>query len=310
MRWPSRRSTRCPACSGAWVWYRGECADARPGARVLGAAARRAGLGARRSRWPSARSPRPGKSASEGLFYLYALLPLAVAFVAEQLRVASAQTILDQRGLPDAAAVGRLPEAEQQRARRARSFSREIGVMALSALVVVVACALSRRRARPTGSGVGPIYSPPHEGRRQHRWSCSPAPSRWARADRRKSRSPRRSPYYQRRGRSSATTAPAATRCGASAREGSATSIGNRRQDERAELQHPQGERRTGPLRDPQRRLLRRDHAREHRRRRRSAGGRGIPGARTPGVRRRHVPSTNITLSDQIGRTAERVRRA
>jgi len=77
-----------------------------------------------------------GKSASEGLFYLYALLPLAVAFVAEQLRVASAQTILDQRGLPDAAAVGTLPEAEQQLLVSA-IVRRELGVMTLSALVVV-----------------------------------------------------------------------------------------------------------------------------------------------------------------------------
>src|SRR5271165_1995004 len=78
-----------------------------------------------------------GKTASESLFYLYALLPLAVAFVAEQLRVASAQTILDQRGLADAAAVGRLPESEQQDL-LATIVRREIGVMALSAAVVVV----------------------------------------------------------------------------------------------------------------------------------------------------------------------------
>ena len=77
-----------------------------------------------------------GKSASEGLFYLYALLPLAVAFVAEQLRVASAQTILDQHGLADAAAVGGLPE-EEQHALVAAIVRREIGVMTLSALVVV-----------------------------------------------------------------------------------------------------------------------------------------------------------------------------
>ncbi|HYB22751.1 MAG TPA: hypothetical protein VED41_03070 [Solirubrobacteraceae bacterium] len=73
---------------------------------------------------------------SEHLFYLYALLPLAVAFVAEQLRVASAQTILDQRGLESSAAVGTLPEAEQHELVGA-IVRREIGVMALSALVVV-----------------------------------------------------------------------------------------------------------------------------------------------------------------------------
>ena len=76
-----------------------------------------------------------GKHASENLFYLYALVPLAVAFVAEQLRVASAQTILDQRGLASSAEVGLLPEAEQHELLVA-VVRRELGVMALSALVV------------------------------------------------------------------------------------------------------------------------------------------------------------------------------
>jgi hypothetical protein len=77
-----------------------------------------------------------GHYSSERLFYLYALLPLAVAFVAEQLRVASAQTILDRHDLPDARAVGALPES-QQHALVAEIVSRETIVMALSALVVV-----------------------------------------------------------------------------------------------------------------------------------------------------------------------------
>lgn len=77
-----------------------------------------------------------GYSSSERLFYLYALLPLAVSFVAEQLRVSSAQTILDQRDLADAPAVGELPEAEQH-AVVAAIVRREMGVMTLSALVVV-----------------------------------------------------------------------------------------------------------------------------------------------------------------------------
>jgi hypothetical protein len=77
-----------------------------------------------------------GHYSSDRLFYLYSLLPLAVAFVAEQLRVVSAQTILDQRGLSDAAAVGELPEG-QQRQIVAAIVRRETGVMALSALVVV-----------------------------------------------------------------------------------------------------------------------------------------------------------------------------
>jgi hypothetical protein len=77
-----------------------------------------------------------GHYSSEHLFYLYALLPLAIAFVAEQLRVASAQTILDQRGLQNAAAVGELPQDEQHEL-VGSIVRREIGVMALSALVVV-----------------------------------------------------------------------------------------------------------------------------------------------------------------------------
>ncbi len=72
----------------------------------------------------------------ESLFYLYALLPLAIGFIAEQLRVASAQTILDQRGLAGSEAVAALPEAEQHEL-VAAIMRREMGVMALSALVVV-----------------------------------------------------------------------------------------------------------------------------------------------------------------------------
>lgn len=77
-----------------------------------------------------------GNYSTDHLFYLYALLPLAIAFVAEQLRVTSAQAILDQRELPDAHAVGELPDDEQRRVVR-DIVRREVGVMALSALVVV-----------------------------------------------------------------------------------------------------------------------------------------------------------------------------
>jgi hypothetical protein len=89
-----------------------------------------------------------GRSSSDDLFYLYALLPLAVAFVAEQLRLTSAQTVLDQRGLDGAAAVGALPEPDQ-RAIVAEIMRRELGVMALGALVVVFLAV----RAAGTASG-------------------------------------------------------------------------------------------------------------------------------------------------------------
>ena len=72
---------------------------------------------------------------SGDLFELYALLPVAVAFFAEQLRLVSAQTVLDARGLADAQAVGGLPEAEQRSIVTA-ILRRELGIMAASALVV------------------------------------------------------------------------------------------------------------------------------------------------------------------------------
>ncbi|MHB8657581.1 MAG: hypothetical protein ACYC91_06450 [Solirubrobacteraceae bacterium] len=71
------------------------------------------------------------------LHLLYGLLPLAVSFLAEQLRVASAQMVLDARGLENATAVGALPSEEQRDVVMA-IVQREIGVMALAALVIVV----------------------------------------------------------------------------------------------------------------------------------------------------------------------------
>ncbi len=119
-----------PALVGAWSWYRGESSETfwvllrvgQGSALVLAILAGSLAVA--------------GHYSSDHLFYLYALLPLAVAFVAEQLRVVSAQTILDRRDLPDAQAVGALPEPEQ-RAVVAAILAREMGIMALSAFVVV-----------------------------------------------------------------------------------------------------------------------------------------------------------------------------
>jgi hypothetical protein len=133
-----------PGLLGAFAWYRGD----------FGAGASTdhgAGGGLTRAFWLLLRVGQgsaltlaiavgslaaAGNYSSQHLFYLYALLPLAIAFVAEQLRVASAQTILDQSGLESAAAVGTLPEHEQ-RSLVAAIVRREIGVMSLSAIVVV-----------------------------------------------------------------------------------------------------------------------------------------------------------------------------
>jgi hypothetical protein len=76
-----------------------------------------------------------GHSPDDGLFWLYVVLPLAVSFVAEQLRVASAAAVLDARDLPDAQSVGRLPEADQ-RSVVLQIVRREMGVMAASSAAV------------------------------------------------------------------------------------------------------------------------------------------------------------------------------
>lgn len=76
-----------------------------------------------------------GLDPNDGLYWLYALLPVAVSFVAEQLRLAAAQTVLDARGLEDAQAVGRLA-ADEQRSVVLAIVRRELGVMAAAALVI------------------------------------------------------------------------------------------------------------------------------------------------------------------------------
>jgi hypothetical protein len=119
-----------PGLLGGWRWYR--CEASRAFWLLL-----RIGQGSALTLALAVGSlAAAGKYSSEHLFYLYALLPLAVGFVAEQLRVISAQTILDRRELADAQAVGELPESEQ-RTVVAEIMRRELGVMALSALVVV-----------------------------------------------------------------------------------------------------------------------------------------------------------------------------
>lgn len=134
-----------PGLLGAWLWNRG--LDPQRSFWVLvrigqaGALALALAVGA---------LALAGSYSSYRLFYLYALLPIAVGFVAEQLRIASAQAVLDQRGLEDGQAVGELPPAEQ-RAVVSAILRREMGVMALAALVVVFLTA----RAASTAHGFG-----------------------------------------------------------------------------------------------------------------------------------------------------------
>jgi hypothetical protein len=72
-----------------------------------------------------------------GLHVLYGLLPLLVSFMAEQLRISSAQMVLDQRGFESSEAVGKLPRDEQQ-AVVVAILQRELGIMVLAALVNLV----------------------------------------------------------------------------------------------------------------------------------------------------------------------------
>jgi hypothetical protein len=71
------------------------------------------------------------------LHLIYGLVPLGVSFIAEQLRLAAADTVLGQRGLEGRADVEKLPEADQRELVRA-ILRRELGVMAASALVVAL----------------------------------------------------------------------------------------------------------------------------------------------------------------------------
>jgi hypothetical protein len=120
---------------GAWLWYRAGRSSGRS-VRTFWVLLRVGQASALIYAVAVGAVAAAGSYSSDRLFYLYALLPLAVGFVAEQLRVASAQMILDQRGLPDAQAVGSLPGPEQ-RGIVAAIVRREIGIMALSAFVVV-----------------------------------------------------------------------------------------------------------------------------------------------------------------------------
>jgi hypothetical protein len=86
-----------------------------------------------------------GRKAS-GLHVIYGLLPIAVSFFAEQLRIASAQMVLDSHDYESAADVGKLPQ-EEQNAVVVSILQREMGVMVIAAVVIVVLLA----RAAGTG---------------------------------------------------------------------------------------------------------------------------------------------------------------
>lgn len=114
---------------GAWAWWRGKAG------RAFWAAVRAGQAAATLLALAAAVLLVSGHEAEDELVYLYLLLPIAISIIAEQLRVASAQTVLDARGLEDAAAVGRLPESEQTSVVWA-IVRREAGVMTVAAFVI------------------------------------------------------------------------------------------------------------------------------------------------------------------------------
>lgn len=117
------------ACWGAWAWWRAEPS---------------------KSFWRVLRLSQLAivvEVVAGGIFYLihrhspslhllYGVLPIAVSFIAEGLRASSAQLVLDKHGHASAQEVGKLPAADQ-RAVVIEILRREIGVMTLSALVIV-----------------------------------------------------------------------------------------------------------------------------------------------------------------------------
>jgi hypothetical protein len=73
------------------------------------------------------------------LHLIYGLTPIAVAFLAEQLRIITTPNFLERRGLSGGEDVRKLPAAEQ-RALVDAILRRELAVMATSAGVVALLC--------------------------------------------------------------------------------------------------------------------------------------------------------------------------
>ena len=71
------------------------------------------------------------------LHLIYGLVPIGVSFVAEQLRLTAAETVLQHHGLEGRSDVEKLAPAEQQGLVR-DILRREMGVMAASAVIVAL----------------------------------------------------------------------------------------------------------------------------------------------------------------------------
>ena len=131
------------AAIGAWAWWqvrplRGFWIVLRGAQAASVALAGAAGIAV-----AAGHRPRDGCSG------VYALVPVVVGVVAEQLRILSAQSVLDARGIESAQALGSRSDAEQ-RSVVVAILRREIGVIALAAGVT---CFLALR-ALGTAAGL------------------------------------------------------------------------------------------------------------------------------------------------------------
>jgi hypothetical protein len=117
------------AAGGGWAWWHGESP------RSLWRAWRIAQLSTTVLAAVALVALVTGYNPPDDLFWLYLLLPIVVAIIAEQLRIAAAQTVLDQHDLADAQAVGTLAPAEQTEI-VAAIVAREVWIVALAGLVI------------------------------------------------------------------------------------------------------------------------------------------------------------------------------
>lgn len=125
---------------GAWLWWRAEPQPAfwtvlRAGQALLVAQVLLGGVLMALGEEPPA------------LHILYGTLPLAIVFVAEQLRLVAAEQVLDRRGLEAARDMEDLPEHDQRVIVR-QIVQRETGVVAAGAIVATL---LAARAAGVTG---------------------------------------------------------------------------------------------------------------------------------------------------------------
>ncbi len=126
LAWAAALVNLLAAATGGWAWWRVQQSRAFWPLLRAGQVAALVVAGVAGVRLLSGHEP------SDGLFWVYVLVPLGIAFVGEQLRLASAQTVLDARGLEDAQAMRTLDERAQRSVVLA-IVRREIGVMALTA---------------------------------------------------------------------------------------------------------------------------------------------------------------------------------